>query len=184
MNITDVKIGTTFEYEGKLYKCIECMHVSRPRLAALIKTKIKNIETGQVLDKNWSPSENVGEVYMERKDMQYSYEDGDLVYFMDTETYDQVPVEKEIVKDVMNYVIDGTVVNFCYAQGKLIDITPPIFVELVIVDCEPAVQGDTSRTAYKPAKMETGLIVKVPLFVTNGEKIKIDTRTGEYVSRV
>lgn len=184
MNVTDLKIGNTFEMDGKLYTVVEYQHVSRPRLAALIKTKIKNIETGQVLEKNFSPSETVGDAFIERRDMQYSYKDGNLYYFMDLETYDQVPIDYEMVKDAMNYVTEETIVTVNYALGKILSVTPPLFVDLQIVECEPAVAGDTSRTAYKPAKVETGLIVKVPLFVNGDEKIRIDTRTGEYVERV
>ncbi len=184
MNITDLKIGNTFEMDGKLYTVVEYQHVSRPRLAALIRTKIKNIETGQVLEKNFSPSETVGEAFIEQKKMQYSYEDGGLYYFMDVETYDQLPLDYEMVKDVLKYITEETIVTMNFVKDKLISVTPPLFVDLTIVECEPAVAGDTSRTAYKPAKVETGLIVKVPLFVNNGEKIRIDTRTGEYMERV
>lgn len=184
MTVNDLKVGITIEFEGKLYQVVEHQHVSRPRLAALIRTKLKNIETGQVIEKNFGPSDVVGDVYMERRDMQFSYEDGGLYYFMDLETYDQVPFEADMVKDVMKYLTDDSVCSVQYAKGKPLAVNPPLFVEMELVECEPAVQGDTSRTAYKPAKTQTGLVVKVPLFVNQGEKIKIDTRTGEYVERV
>lgn len=184
MNISDVKANTTIEYDGKLWYVVEYQKVSRPRLAALFRTKLKNIETGQVLEKNFLPSETVGEVVVESKDMQYSYEDGGLVYFMDLETYDQVPFDKNVVEDIMKYVKDDTVCSVKYANGKLVGIAPPTFIELDIVKCEPAVAGNTSGTAYKPATCETGLVVKVPLFVNNGERIRVDTRTGEYMERV
>ena len=184
MNIQDVKINSTIEFDGKLWYVVEYQKVSRPRLAALFRTKLKNIETGQVLEKNFLPSETVGEVFVDTKEMQYSYEDGDLVYFMDMETYDQVPFDKAQVQDVMKYIKDDTVCSVKYANGKLISIEPPTFIELNIVECEPAVAGNTSGTAYKPAKCEKGLVVRVPLFVNNGEKIRIDTRTGEYMARV
>ena len=184
MNIQDVKINSTIEFDGKLWYVVEYQKVSRPRLAALFRTKLKNIETGQVLEKNFLPSETVGEVFVDTKEMQFSYEDGDLVYFMDLETYDQVPFDKSAVVDVMKYIKDDTVCAVKYANGKLISIEPPTFIELDIVECEPAVAGNTSGTAYKPAKCETGLVVKVPLFVNNGERIRIDTRTGEYMERV
>ena len=180
----ELKNGMVIEYDGKLWYVVEYQKVSRPRLAALFRTKLKNIETGQVLEKNFLPSETVGEVYVEAKEMQYSYEDGDLVYFMDLETYDQVPLDKKQVEDVMKYIKDDTICTLKYANGKLISVEPPIFIELDIVECEPAVAGNTSGTAYKPAKCETGLVVKVPLFVNNGERIRIDTRTGEYMERV
>lgn len=184
MNISDVKINQTIEYNGKLWNVVEYQKVSRPRLAALFRTKLKNIETGQVIEKNFLPSETIGEVAVETKEMQYSYEYDGFVYFMDTTTFDQVPFEEEKVKDVMKYIKDGTICQVKYANDKLISIDPPLFVELDIVECEPAVAGNTSGTAYKPAKCETGLIVRVPLFVNNGEKIRVDTRTGEYMERV
>jgi len=184
MNISDVKVNSTIEYDGKIWYVVEYQKVSRPRLAALFRTKLKNIETGQVIEKNFLPSENLGEVAVETKEMQFSYEDGDLVYFMDLETYDQVPFDKKVVADIMKYIKDDTVCMVKYANGKLITIDPPLFIELNIVECEPAVAGNTSGTAYKPAKCETGLVVKVPLFVNNGERIRVDTRTGEYMERV
>ena len=185
MTVGELKVGMTFEMDGKLYTVVEHQHVSRPRLAALVRTKIKNFETGQVLEKNFNPSDVVGDVFIERKDMQFSYEDGGLYYFMDMETYDQVPLSADQVKDVMKYVTeDGGMVQVQMVKGKVINVQPPLFVEMTITECEPAVAGDTSRTAYKSAKLETGLVVKVPLFVNQGERIKIDTRTGEYLERV
>ena len=184
MNISDVRINMTIAYDGKLWYVVEYQKVSRPRLAALFRTKLKNIETGQVIEKNFLPSENLEEVSVDIKEMQYSYEDGDLVYFMDMETYDQVPFDRKQVSDVMKYIKEDTICTIKYANGKLIAIEPPLFIELNIIECEPAVAGNASGTAYKPAKCETGLIVKVPLFVNNGEKIRIDTRTGEYMERV
>lgn len=184
MTISNLKIGSTFEMDGKLYVVLEYQHVSRPRLAALIKTKIKNIETGQVMEKNFSPNDVVGKANLQRKDMQFSYEDGGLYYFMDVETFDIVPIDADLIKDVIKYIKDETVVSVSYANGKIIAVTPPIFVELQITKCEPAVAGDTSKAAYKPATLETGLEVRVPLFVSEDDKVKIDTRTGEYVERV
>lgn len=184
MTISDLKIGSTFELDGKLYTMIDYQHVSRPRLAALIKTKIKNVETGQVLERNFSPNDTVGEAIIQRKDMQFSYEDGGLYYFMDVESFDIVPINADLVADVMKYVVDETIVTVNYANGKIIAVTPPIFVDLQIVECEPAVAGDSARAANKPATLETGLVVRVPLFVTGDDKIRIDTRTGEYVERV
>lgn len=184
MNISDVKQNATIEYDGKLWLVVEYQKVSRPRLAALFRTKLKNIETGQVVEKNFLPSETVGEVAVTVKDMQYSYEDGDIVYFMDMETYDQVPFDKAVVEPIKKYIKDDTVCLVKYANGKLISIAPPTFMEMDIVACEPAVAGNTSGTAYKPATLETGLVVKVPLFVNNGDRIRIDTRTGEYLDRV
>lgn len=184
MNISDVRMNMTIEYNDKLWLVVEYQKVSRPRLAALFRTKLKNIETGQVVEKNFLPNENVGEVAVETKEMQYSYSYDGFVYFMDTETYDQIPFEEDKVADVMKFIKDGTICTARYANGKLISIDPPLFVELLITECEPAVAGNTSGTAYKPATCETGLVVKVPLFVNNGETIRVDTRTGEYMERV
>lgn len=184
MNISDVKLNSTIGYDGKLWLVVEYQKVSRPRLAALFRTKLKNIETGQVIEKNFLPSETVDEVSVDIKEMQYSYEDGDIVYFMDLETYDQVPFDKKIVDPIKKYIKDDTICLFKYAGDKLISIAPPTFMEMDIVACEPAVAGNTSGTAYKPATLETGLIVKVPLFVNNGDRIRVDTRTGEYMERV
>ena len=185
MNISDVRINMTVEYNGKLWNVVEYQKVSRPRLAALFRTKLKNIETGQVIEMNFLPNQSLGEVEVTQKEMQYSYEDGNLIYFMDLENYDQVPFEREKVQDVLKYIKDDTVCTVKYANDKLISIDPPLFVELLITECEPAVAGNTSGgTVYKPATCETGLVVKVPLFVNNGEKIRIDTRTGEYMERV
>ncbi|MBE5739014.1 MAG: elongation factor P [Clostridiales bacterium] len=184
MNISDVKANSTIEYDGKLWLVVEYQKVSRPRLAALFRTKLKNIETGQVVEKNFLPSETVGEVSLTVKEMQYSYDDGDIVYFMDLESYDQVPFDRVIVDPVRKYIKDDTVCMVKYANDKLISIDPPTFMEMDIVACEPAVAGNTSGTAYKPATLETGLVVKVPLFVNNGDRIRVDTRTGEYMERV
>lgn len=184
MNISEVKAGTTFEMDGKLWYCVECQHVSRPRLAALIRTKLKNIETGQVLEKNFSPSEVVGDVFIERKTMQFSYEDGGLYYFMDTETFDQVPFTFEQIEHVIKYMTEEAIATVSFVKDKVISIEPPLFVDMNIIECEPAVAGDTSKAAYKPAKLETGLVVKVPLFINNGDRIRVDTRTGEYSERV
>ena len=180
----DLRKGITFEMDGKIWVVVDFLHVKPGKGAAFVRTKLKNIETGQVIEKNFGPSDVVGDVFLERRDMQFSYEDGGLYYFMDLETYDQVPFEEAMVKDVMKYLTDDSVCSVQYAKGKPISVNPPLFVEMELVECEPAVAGDTTRTAYKPAKTQTGLVVKVPLFVNQGEKIKIDTRTGEYVERV
>ncbi len=184
MNISDVKANSTIEYDGKLWLVVEYQKVSRPRLAALFRTKLKNIETGQVIEKNFLPSENVGEVEVEVKEMQFSYEDGDIVYFMDLSTYDQVPFDGSIIAPIRKFIKDDTVCMVKFANDKLISIEPPFFIEMKVVECEPAVAGNTSGTAYKPATLETGLVVKVPLFVNLGDTIRVDSRSGEYMERV
>jgi elongation factor P len=184
MQASDLKIGSTFEMDGKVYVVIERMHVNRPRLAALIRTKLKNVETGQVLEKNFSNADKFGDAFIEKKDMQYIYNDGDLYYFMDLETYDQIALNKETLGESVKYITENMIVTIQSTLGRVISVVPPLFVELKIVKCEPGVAGDTAKAAYKPAEMETGLLVKVPLFVNEGEKIKIDTRTDEYIERV
>lgn len=184
MQTGDIKIGNTFIYDGKIYTAIEWQHVCQPRLAAFIKARIKNVETGAVLERNFKTNENVELCTIERKDMEYLYSDNDIYYFMDMETYDQLPLSKEQVGDAMRYLVENSVATIERVNDKIISVNPPLFVNLKIVDCEPAVQGNTSKSAMKSAKLETGFTVKVPLFVAQGDTIKIDTRTGEYLERV
>lgn len=184
MQTGDIKIGNTFIYDGKIYTAIEWQHVCQPRLAAFIKARIKNVETGAVLERNFKTNENVELCTIERKDMEYLYSDNDIYYFMDMETYDQLPLSKEQVGDAMRYLVENSVATIESVNDKIISVNTPLFVNLKIVDCEPAVQGNTSKSAMKSAKLETGFTVKVPLFVAQGDTIKIDTRTGEYLERV
>ena len=184
MQTGDIKIGNTFIYDGKIYTAIEWQHVCQPRLAAFIKARIKNVETGAVLERNFKTNENFELCTIERKDMEYLYNDNDIYYFMDMETYDQLPLSKEQVGDAMRYLVENSVATIERVNDKVISVNPPLFVNLKIVDCEPAVQGNTSKSAMKSAKLETGFTVKVPLFVAQGDTIKIDTRTGEYLERV
>ena len=184
MQTGDIKIGNTFIYDGKIYTATEWQHVCQPRLAAFIKARIKNVETGAVLERNFKTNENVELCTIERKDMEYLYSDNDIYYFMDMETYDQLPLSKEQVGDAMRYLVENSVATIERVNDKVISVNPPLFVNLKIVDCEPAVQGNTSKSAMKSAKLETGFTVKVPLFVAQGDTIKIDTRTGEYLERV
>lgn len=184
MLTADVKVGSTFEWEGKLYQAVEWQHVCQPRLAAFIRGKIKNIETGQVIERNFKTNEKVDPVQLEKKDMQYLYNDGEIYYFMDPETYEQIPVNKADCERILDYLMDGLMCSVSFANGKLLSVEPPLFVELEIVECDPAVAGDTAKSAYKTAKVETGKELKVPLFVNNHDRIRIDTRTGEYMERI
>lgn len=184
MLTADVKVGSTFEWEGKLYQVVEWQHVCQPRLAAFIRGKIKNIETGQVIERNFKTNEKVDPVQLEKKDMQYLYNDGEIYYFMDPETYEQIPVNKADCERILDYLMDGLMCSVSFANGKLLSVEPPLFVELEIVECDPAVAGDTAKSAYKTAKVETGKELKVPLFVNNHDRIRIDTRTGEYMERI
>ncbi len=184
MLTADVKVGTTFEWEGKLYQAIEWQHVCQPRLAAFIRGKIKNIETGQVIERNFKTNEKVEAVQVERKEMQYLYNDGEIYYFMDPETYEQLPVNAKDCSAIFDYLMDGLMCTVVSASGKIISVEPPLFVELEIVECDPAVAGNTATSASKMAKVETGKELRVPLFVNNHDRIRIDTRTGEYMERV
>ncbi|MBQ0017317.1 MAG: elongation factor P [Clostridiales bacterium] len=184
MTTGDLKIGSTFMMDGNVYVVVEWQHVCQPRLAAFIRGRIKNVETGAVLERNFKTNEKVDEAIIEKKEMQYLYNDGDLYYFMDKETFDQVPLNKADCEDALKYIVENMDATINYCNGRVISVTPPLFVELKIVECEPAVQGDTSKSAMKPAKLETGLEIKVPLFVNNEETVRVDTRTGEYMERV
>ena len=183
MNIQDVKINSTIEFDGKLWYVVEYQKVSRPRLAALFRTKLKNIETGQVLEKNFLPHEVVGEVFVDTKEMQYSYDDGDLYHFMDTETWDETLISHDMVGDNFKFVKEEMMCKISSFKGKVFSVEPPTFVELAVVATEPGVRGDTATNVTKPATLETGAVVKVPIFINEGDVLRIDTRTGEYLER-
>ena len=184
MQTGDIKTGMTFIYDGKIYTAVEWQHVCQPRLAAFIRARIKNVETGAVLERNFKTNENVELCQIERKEMQYLYNDNGIYYFMDMENYDQLPLTEAQVANAMKYMVENTMATIQFVDGKVINVDPPLFVELTITECEPAVQGDTSKTAMKSAKLETGFETKVPLFVNQGDRIRIDTRTGEYMERL
>ena len=179
----DLRKGITFEYEGKIYVVVEFLHVKPGKGAAFVRTKLKNIVTGQVIEKTFNPVEKFEKAHIERKEMAYLYNDGDLYYFMDNETYEQVPLNKDQVEDALMYITENMNVTIQFYKGSAFSVEPPNFVELTIVECEPGIQGDTSKAGNKPATLETGLTIQVPLFVNNGERIRIDTRTGTYMSR-
>lgn len=180
----DFRNGITIEYEGNVYQIVEFQHVKPGKGAAFVRTKLKNIINGGVVEKTFRPTEKCPQARIDRKDMQYLYADGDLFNFMDTETYDQVALNSDTVGDALKYVKENEMVKICSYNGNVFAIEPPLFVELEITDTEPGFKGDTATGATKPAIVETGAKVMVPLFVNQGEVIKIDTRTGEYLSRV
>lgn len=180
----DFRNGITIEFEGNVYQIIEFQHVKPGKGAAFVRTKLKNIINGGVVEKTFRPTEKCPQARIDRKDMQYLYSDGDLYNFMDTETYDQIALNTEAVGDALKFVKENEMVKICSYNGNVFAIEPPLFVELEITDTEPGFKGDTATGATKPAIVETGAKVMVPLFVDQGEKIKIDTRTGEYLSRV
>lgn len=180
----DFRKGVTFEYDGSVYSVVDFQHVKPGKGAAFVRTKIKNVVTGQVLERTFNPTEKVEEAKIERKEMQYLYNEGGIYYFMDMETYEQIPLNYDQVEETMKYVIENMMVSIQFYKGKAFSVLPPMFVELNIVECEPGIQGDTSKAGTKPAKLETGVTLQVPLFVNNGDRIRIDTRTGTYMERV
>ena len=179
----DFRNGITIEYDNNVYQIIEFQHVKPGKGAAFVRTKLKNIKSGGVVEKTFRPTEKCPQARIDRKDMQYLYEDGDLSNFMDTETYDQVALNSETVGDALKFVKENEMCKICSHNGSVFSVEPPLFVELEITETEPGFKGDTATGASKPATVETGATVAVPLFVNQGDKIKIDTRTGEYLSR-
>ena len=180
----DFRNGLTIEFEGNVYQVIEFQHVKPGKGAAFVRTKLKNIKSGGVVEKTFRPTEKCPTAHIDRKDMQYLYSDDDFYHFMDVETYDQIDLTKDSVGDALKFVKENEMVKLLSHNGDVFAIEPPLFVELVITESEPGVKGNTATGATKPAIVETGAKVMVPLFVEQGEKIKIDTRTGEYLSRV
>ena len=176
--------GVTFEMEGNVYVVVEFLHVKPGKGSPFVRTKLKNVVTGQVLERTFNPTDKFQVAVIERKEMQYLYNEGDLYYFMDMETYDQIPLNKSQVADAMNFMTENMMATIQRYKGNVFSVVPPTFVELTITDCEPGVQGDTTKSSYKPATLETGYVINVPLFVNNGEKIRVDTRDGSYMERV
>jgi elongation factor P len=180
----DFKNGLTLEIDGNVVQIMEFQHVKPGKGAAFVRTKYKNIITGSVLEKSFRPTEKFPTARIERVDMQYLYSDGGLYYFMNVETFDQVGLTEEQVGDSLKFVKENEMVKICSHNGNVFAIEPPLFVELVVTETEPGFAGNTAQGATKPAIVETGAQVMVPLFVNQGDKLKIDTRTGEYLSRV
>lgn len=180
----DFRNGITLEMEGNIYQIIEFQHVKPGKGAAFVRTKLKNIINGGVVEKTFRPTEKFPQARIERTDMQYLYSDGDLYHFMNTETYDQIALNKDAIGDALKFVKENEMVKICSHNGNVFAVEPPLFVELEVTDTEPGFKGDTATGATKPATVETGAVVYVPLFVEIGDKLKIDTRTGEYLSRV
>ncbi len=180
----DFRNGITIELDNSVYQIIEFQHVKPGKGAAFVRTKLKDIKNGGVVEKTFRPTEKCPQARIDRKEMQYLYNDGDSYYFMDVETYDQIALNSDNVGDSLKFVKENEMVKICSHNGDVFSIEPPINVELEIVDTEPGFKGNTATGATKPATVETGAVVYVPLFVEQNDKIKIDTRTGEYLSRV
>ncbi len=180
----DFRNGVTIEFEGNIYQIIEFQHVKPGKGAAFVRTKMKNIKSGGVIENSFNPTAKFEEAIIETREMTYLYQDGDLYNFMDTETYDQIALSQDQIGDTLKFVKENENVKMKSHKGDIFAVEPPMFVELEITECEPGVKGDTATGATKPCTVETGATLMVPLFVNQGDKIKIDTRTGEYLSRV
>lgn len=179
----DFRNGITIEFEGSVFQIIEFQHVKPGKGAAFVRTKMKNVITGAVTERSFNPTEKFENAYVERKDMEYLYNDGDIYYFMDGETYEQTPISKNVLADNFKFVKENMVCKIVSYKGNVFSVEPPLFVELEVTDTEPGVKGDTATNVTKPATLETGASIKVPLFINTGDKIKIDTRTSEYLQR-
>ena len=175
--------GKTFEMDGKVMQVVEFQHVKPGKGAAFVRTKMKNVVTGAVTETSFNPTAKFEEAFVERKDMEYSYNDGDLYYFMDQETYDMVPLARELLGDAFRFVKENTMCKVLSYKGSVFGLECPNFMDLVVTDTEPGFAGNTATNVTKPAVLETGAEIKVPLFIDVGDKITIDTRTGEYLSR-
>ena len=180
----DFRNGTTFEMDGNVFKVVEFQHVKPGKGSAFVRTKLKNVITGAVIEKTFNPSEKYPGAEIEKRDMQYLYEDGGLYYFMDNNTYEQIPLNEEQIGDALKYMKENMDMKILSYKGKVFAVEPPMFVELEVTYTEPGFSGNTTTTSGKPAKLENGLEISVPLFIEIGDKIRIDTRTGEYMERV
>ncbi len=179
----DFRNGVTFEMDGQVVSIIEFQHVKPGKGAAFVRTKIRNVITGAVVEKTFNPNDKYPTAYIERKDMEYLYNDGDLYYFMDSETYEQTPIGKAVLGDSFKFVKENMTCKILSYKGNVFGVEPPNFVVLEVTETEPGVKGDTATNVTKPAVVETGAEIKVPIFINEGDKIEIDTRTGEYMSR-
>ncbi len=179
----DFRNGVTFDIDGDVFQIVEFQHVKPGKGAAFVRTKIKNVITGAVLERTFNPSDKYPTAFIERREMQYLYQDGDLYYFMDNETYENIPINKDKLGDSFRFVKENMNVKVLSYKGVVFGVEPPLFVELEVTKTDPGFKGDTATNTTKPAILETGAEVKVPLFIEEGEKIKIDTRTGEYMER-
>ena len=179
----DFRNGVTFEEEGQVLQVIEFQHVKPGKGAAFVRTKTKNVITGAVVEKSYNPTAKFPTAFIERKDMEYSYNDGELYYFMDPESYELVPINESDLSDNFKFVKENMVCKVLSYKGKVFGVEPPTFVTLQVTQTDPGFKGDTATNATKPATLETGAEIKVPLFIHESEMINVDTRTGEYMSR-
>ncbi len=184
ISASDIRKGTTFELDGQVFTVIEFLHVKPGKGAAFVRTKLRNVISGGVTDKTFNPTEKLQEAVIERKEMQYLYSDGELYYFMDQETFEQIPLSYDKVEEAIKFLKENMFAIIKFYKGDAFSVEAPNFVELAITETEPGVKGNTATNVTKPATLETGAIINVPLFVNEGDVIRIDTRTGEYMARV
>lgn len=184
ISASDFRNGLTVEIDGVVYQVVEFQHVKPGKGAAFVRTKLKDIMNGGITERSFRPTEKFEQAHIERSDMQYLYNDGEMYHFMNTETYDQIALDQETVGDSLKFVKENDMVKILSYKGVVFAIEPPLFVELEVTHTEPGFKGDTATGASKPATVETGAVVQVPLFVNIGDRISIDTRTGEYMKRV
>ncbi len=180
----DFRKGVTVEIDGQVWSIADFQHVKPGKGAAFVRTRLKNVMTGAVLERTFSPTDKYERAHIETRQMQYLYSDGELYYFMDTETFEQLPLNHSEVEDAIDFIVENMNVNIRFYKGQAFSVEAPNFVELTITECEPGVRGDTATGTTKPATLETGFKLNVPLFVNEGDKIRVDTRTGEYMDRV
>lgn len=183
VSASEFRNGVTFEMDGQVLQVVEFQHVKPGKGAAFVRVKMKNVITGAVTERTFNPSDKFENAFIERRDMEYLYQDGELYYFMDNETYEQTPIARDVLGDAFAFVKENMVCKVLSYKGSVFGLEPPTFVELLITDTEPGFRGDTATNVLKPATVETGAVVKVPLFIDSGDRIRVDTRTGEYLER-
>ncbi len=179
----DFRNGVTFEMDGKVVQVLEFQHVKPGKGAAFVRTKLKDVINGAVIEKTFNPTDKFEGAYIERREMEYLYSDGELYYFMDPETYEQTPLNSDVLGDNFRFVKENTPCKVISYKGKVFSVEPPVFVELEVTDTEPGVRGDTATNVTKAATLETGAVVRVPIFINTGDMIRVDTRVGEYLER-
>ena len=183
ISASDFRNGVTFEMDGKVMQVVEFQHVKPGKGAAFVRTKMKNVITGAVTETSFNPTDKFENAYVERREMEYSYNDGNLYYFMDLESYELEPIDVSLLGDNFKFVKENMVCTVSSYKGKVFSVEPPFFVELEVTETDPGFKGDTATNVTKPATLETGAEVKVPLFINPGDRIRIDTRVGEYLER-
>lgn len=183
ISASDFRNGVTFEMDGNVMQVIEFQHVKPGKGAAFVRTKMKNVITGSVTETSFNPSAKFESAFVEKKDMEYSYNDGNLYYFMDSETFDMLPINEDVLGDAFRFVKENMVCKVMSYKEKVFGVEPPTFVELEVTETDPGFKGDTATNVTKPATLETGAEIKVPLFINPGDRIRVDTRNGEYLER-